>query len=120
MVESEMMPERKISDYDIEFLNLYLKNKRSTFDFLTGIQNYYLPKFDCKAITDEFLLKILTKKAFAFKRDQIKIAPDFKMKVGLIELVQEINKKAGERDFGLDHFYCPDKTFLANVLYTLD
>lgn len=121
MVEGQqMIPECRVKEYGVDFLNSYLRNKQSVYDFLTNVQNLYLPSFESKAVTDDYLLNILQKKVFIMKREEVHPAPFLKVNVGCLELIEEIKILVGERELGFDIVFPPDKFYLVNTLYSLD
>lgn len=115
-----IIEENKSGEYGVDFLNSYFQNQRSVYDFLTNIQNLYLPAIESKAISDDYLLKILRKKVFTIKRQDVHPAPELRVKVGSLELIEELKDLVQEIDLGFDVVKPPDRNFLVNVLYSLN
>ena len=108
-----------MQDYDNQFLNSFLKNKRFTYDFLTSVQGLYLPCITSKAITEDYLLKVLKKTVTTIARANINPAPEVRKKVSTQELLEEIGKLTGEKNLGFDLYNMPDKEYLLNILFSL-
>ena len=119
MSESMAPVNSNMQDYDTQFLNSFLKNKRSTYDFLTSVLGLYLPSITSKAVTEEYLLKVLKKSVVTINRASINPAPEVRKKITTQELLEEIGKLTLGKDLGFDLYNMPDKEYLLNILFSL-
>jgi hypothetical protein len=109
----------QVQEFDIEFLNSFLKNKRSTYEFLSNVHGYFPPSFESKAITEDYLFKVLQKKVFLLKREEVNPAPEQKQRDTIPELMEELKKYTGGKELGYDFINPPDKQYLLDALYSL-
>jgi hypothetical protein len=107
---------RTMETYNIRYLNAYIPNKFALYEILKG-KDYYLPKFDTKCITEEYLLGVAKKEFFSIKKGEVRIGYP-KRSVNAADIVTILKEITG-KPLGFDQFTLPDIEWLTNVLFSL-
>lgn len=109
---------KKMTEHSMEEVKSIIGSKADLYE--AAIRNgWYLPKYKCSVITEEYITNVITGKLFCPRFEQIRLVPcprppdktlllrDF------LKLVQTEKKESG-----IDEAHAPDKGWLLAVLST--
>jgi hypothetical protein len=94
---------------NIKWANFLLPNKRAFYDHLIE-KHFFLPKFESKACSSEYLMRCARKEIFTINDNQITVY-HLKRKATKAELIT-ILSELPRMDLGFDITNPPDKEFL--------
>ena len=107
-----------MKNFDLDFLGFFVPNLQSFYDILSEIKGFYLPKFDSKCITEEYLLSVAKKQVFTISKDKIKFGSlkTKKFRTDLMEILQGLT----QLPLGFTEEHYPNKRWLINCIYSLN
>lgn len=114
-----MASQGNIDNFNIRMLNNFCKNKKGVYELLSSSLGLFLPKFESRAVTEQYLMKALKKEIFLMERKDMRPAPSLKEKVSCSDLFDEISKILAGKNLGFDYNNLPDKQYLCDVLFSL-
>lgn len=107
-----------MQNFDLNYLKYLIPNKQAFYDILTESKGFYLPDFDSKAITEEYLVLVAKKEAFTIEREKIKIGI-LRKKAPKTELIVNLQNQTN-KPLGFSEDNPPNKSWLINCLYSLN
>jgi len=104
--------------FDISLLGYLIPNLQAFYDILSETKRYFLPNFNSKCITEDYLLSIAKEEIFTIKKDNLKFGT-LRKKVFIPELIGLLEAKV-DKPLGFTEDRVPDKEWLVHVLYSVD
>jgi len=109
-----------MQEYSLDQLAKFIPTKAALYRFMVRDQKYFLPAETSQAITENYLLGVLKGEYFSLKQaDRKELLLKDEYHATRQELIEEISKKTPKK-LGFTSKIPPDRTWLLDVLYTLD
>ena len=105
-------------NFDLSFLGHFIPNLQAFYDILSENKGYFLPKFNSKCITEDYLLSVAKKEVWAIKKEGLKFGT-LRKKAFTPELIDILQSKV-DKPLGFTQERIPNKEWLIHCLYSVD
>ena len=104
----------------IRYANLILGNKQNLYR-LVSEEGYYLPRYDSRCITTNYLLEVMKGSVFRICATDVKVCLSERIRYSKIDMISLLETKyLGNTKLGITPDALPNREWLVNVIYTID